>query len=621
MEQDLTDRKDSEMQTTESVLKVYEQRGKEGKPLTRVYRQLFNPELFETAYSKIYANLGATTRGTSKDTLDGMSKKRMTTIIEELKREKYRWNPVRRTNIPKADGKTRPLGIPSGNDKLLQAAMKTLLEAYYEPTFSNRSHGFRPGRGCQSALIQVKQKHRDVSWFIEGDIKGCFDNIDHEKLLEIMGERIEDGRLLRLIKYLLKAGYMENWKVYDTYSGTPQGGIISPLLTNIYMDVFDKWVENELLPRYNRRWTTRTGQKTEGRRKNSYHTKLCKMRRKAREEGDKEAEKELGRQIRNTPSVIVKDEHYRKLEYVRYADDFLLSFSGPKEEAKEIKEEIRKFLREELKLELSEEKTLITHARTEKAKFLGYELRVMRSQEKRSVNGTIWYGVPREAIERSCKNYMKGGKSVHRAEMLNNSDYDIIRTYQAEYEGFVQYYIMAHNVIKVSKLKWIAETSLLKTLAHKHKTSVTKTAKKYAGTEKVRGKKYKVIEVKVESKKGKTLRAHFGAVPLVRNSLPSHMKDNNERPNFTNRSELIQRMNANECEMCGKKTELEIHHVRKLKNLTKPGRKTKPRWVERMAILRRKTLAVCWDCHKAIDNGKHRTEWDAWKAKLESRVQ
>ena len=498
------------MQTTKAVLEIYENRGKEGKSLTRLYRQLFNPELYETAYSRIYANLGATTRGTSEETLDGMSKKRIEDIIQKVKSETYRWNPVRRTYIPKGNGKSRPLGIPSGNDKLLQAAMKTLLEAYYEPTFSDKSHGFRTGRGCHTALVQLRQKHRDVSWFIEGDIKGCFDNIDHEILMETLADKIKDGRFLRLIENLLKAGYMENWTKYDTYSGTPQGGIISPLLTNIYMDVFDKWVENDLMPRYNRSQFTRNGKRTSGRRRNPEYRALNLKQWRAWKKGDIETAKQIRKQMKTMTTVITDDEQFRKLAYIRYADDFLLSFGGPKHEAEEIKKEISQFLQDTLRLELSKEKTLITHARTQKANFLGYHVKIMRSKERKSANGKMWFGVPQEVIREAVKKYQKRGKVVHRPELLSNSDYDIIAAYQAEYRGLVQYYIMAHTVPNLARVKWATETSLLKTLAAKHKISVKRASKKYSSMKEIKGKMYIVKQVTIERKGKKPLEAYFG---------------------------------------------------------------------------------------------------------------
>ncbi|MXY82586.1 MAG: hypothetical protein F4Y91_11105, partial [Gemmatimonadetes bacterium] len=447
------------MQTAEILLDVIQKRGIEGKPLERLYRKLFNKGIYRLAYSRIYANQGALTPGiVETDTLDGMSEERMDKIIKKVKTGNYRWNPVRRTHIPKPKGGKRPLGIPSGEDKLLQAALKILIETYYEPQFSERSHGFRPNRGCHTALNQINQKHRDVSWFIEGDIKGCFDNIDHDILLEIMGEKIKDQPLLRLLKNLMKSGYVEDWKWGETLSGTPQGGIISPLLSNIYMDKFDRWVEKTLLPDYNFGQVDQgNGHKT--RRINPEYKRLSDRRVGAKRRGDKEAYKHYGNLMRKIPTRI-DDENYRKLEYIRYADDFLLSFKGPKKEAEEIREKIKSYLKKELKLELSIEKTLITHAKTEKAKFLGYNLRIMQSESRRKANGAIWYGVPREVIGNAIKKHKKKDKITHRNELIAESDYSIISQYQAEYRGLVQFYTMAHNLDKLKKVEWVMGTSL-----------------------------------------------------------------------------------------------------------------------------------------------------------------
>ena len=602
------------MRKTETVLNVIQQRGAEKKPIERLYKQLFNTGMYRKAYSEIYANQGATTPGTGKETLDGMSEERIDNIIQQIRTETYRWRPARRTCIPKENGKSRPLGIPSGDDKILQTAMKILLEAYYEPTFSDRSHGFRPERGCHTALRQISQKHRDVSWFIEGDIRGCFDNIDHEILLEIMGEKIKDQRFLRLVKHLLKAGYVEDWKWNKTYSGTPQGGIISPLLANIYLDRLDKWVERVLLPMYNKRPDGAVG-----RRKNREYGRLVYHKKEARKRRDLEAYKQIDRRMKAIPTVDVNDENFRKLEYIRYADDFLLSFNGTKEEAKEIREHVKKFLREKMKLELSMEKTLITHAKTEKARFLGYDLVVMQGNERRRANGTIWLGVPVEAKKRVERKYKRDGKPMHKGSYIDNSDYDIISMFQSEYRGFVQYYTMAHNLHTLDKLNWVIKTSLLKTLAAKHKSTVTKTAKKYSGTKKVGGRVYKVFKVEVEREEKKPLIAHFGAVPHKRNPKPTKITDTILKET-TIRSEIIDRLLAEQCEMCGTTDKIQVHHVRKLKDVNKPGKKNKPAWVHRMAAIRRKTLMTCETCHIAIHKGEHRKEWDSWKHTLESRV-
>jgi len=240
------------MRKAEDVLNVIRERGEKGLPLDDVYRQLYNPTLYLRAYGKLYRNDGAMTEGSTEETVDGMSMAKIRTIIEALRFERYRWTPVRRTQIPKKNGKMRPLGIPTWTDKLLQEVMRSILEAYYEPQFSDLSHGFRPGRGCHTALTTIRRTWKGTKWFIEGDIKGCFDNIDHTVLMSTLREKIHDNRFLRLVENLLKAGYMEYWHYNPTLSGTPQGGVISPILSNIYLDRLDRYVEQTLIPEYTR---------------------------------------------------------------------------------------------------------------------------------------------------------------------------------------------------------------------------------------------------------------------------------------------------------------------------------------------------------------------------------
>ena len=200
------------MRMADIVLDIHHERGSRGLPLERVYRHLFDPEFFLRAYGKIYRNFGAMTKGSTTETVDGMNLQKIHAIIDLLKQERYRWTPVRRTEIPKANGKTRPLGIPTWSDKLVQEVLRSLLEPYYEPRFSKHSHGFRPERSCHSALREIRDKWKGTVWFIEGDIKGCFDNIGHETLLKIIRRDIHDDRLIGLIEGLLSAGYMEDWR-------------------------------------------------------------------------------------------------------------------------------------------------------------------------------------------------------------------------------------------------------------------------------------------------------------------------------------------------------------------------------------------------------------------------
>ncbi|MEK8143781.1 reverse transcriptase/maturase family protein [Streptomyces sp. M10(2022)] len=279
----------------------------------------------------------------------------------------------------KSNGKTRPLGLPSWSDKLVGEVMRLLLEAYYEPRFSGRSHGFRPGRGCHTALSEVAHKWTGTTWFIEGDISDCFGSLDHEVLLAILSEKIRDNRFLRLIQQMLKAGYMEDWKWHATLSGSPQGGVLSTL-SNIYMDRLDTFVETVLIPEYTRGST---------RKKNPEYQKLenaiwnTRQRLAKRKEHTESAQvRQWRKQLRRHPVGDPHDPGYRRLRYIRYADDHLLGFTGPKAEAETIKQRLATFLRDDLKLELNQGKTLITHGRTQAARFLGYDITVQHADAK-----------------------------------------------------------------------------------------------------------------------------------------------------------------------------------------------------------------------------------------------
>ena len=240
------------MQSAETVLGVLRERGRKGLPCDELYRQLFNRELYLLAYGRIYANDGAMTPGASAETADGMSEDKIDGIIEAMRYERYRFGPVRRIFIPKKNGKLRPLGLPSWSDKLVGEVMRLILEAYYEPTFSDHSHGFRPGRGCHTALRDVAETWAGTTWFIEGDISDCFGSLNHDVMIRILSEKIHDNRFLRLIRQMLQAGYLEDWRYHETLSGSPQGGVVSPILSNIYLHKLDEFVEKVLIPQYTR---------------------------------------------------------------------------------------------------------------------------------------------------------------------------------------------------------------------------------------------------------------------------------------------------------------------------------------------------------------------------------
>jgi group II intron reverse transcriptase/maturase len=586
------------MRKAKAVLDVIRDRGRRGLHLEDVYRQLFNPALYLEAYARIYRNDGAMTAGATRETVDGMSLRKIEGVIDLVRHERFRWTPVRREYIPKTNGKMRPLGIPTWSDKLLQEVMRHLLDAYYEPQFSDLSHGFRPGRGCHTALHRIYKTWKGVKWFIEGDIKGCFDNIDHSVLLAILRERIHDGRFIELVKGALQAGYLDEWDYRPTWSGTPQGGIVSPILSNIYLDRLDRFVEDTLTSRY-----TRGDRRRSNPEYMAVHGRMIRLKKANRMVEWHRARKEA----RSLPSQDNYDLDYRRLYYIRYADDFLLGFAGPRGEAEEIKEEIRNFLASRLKLELSVEKTLITHARTETVRFLGYEVGVMDCATRRSVNGQIELRLPRDVLKKVMDRYRVAGKPVPRFILTHSSDFDIVAMFGMEYRGIVQYYKLARNVYWLGHLHWVMETALLRTLACKHRSSVTKMSDKYASKcLTLDGKMIKCIQVVVRrDDQGKPpLVATFGGFSLQRDLNAVLVDEKAAERLQTGRSELLQRLLADRCEVCGGKGKVEVHHVRKLKDLRRPGRKTRPYWVQVMIARRRKTLVLCERCHDDLHAGR-----------------
>jgi group II intron reverse transcriptase/maturase len=587
------------MRDAETVLSIIRERGRRRLPLGDVYRQLYNPELYLHSYGRLYRNDGAMTKGVTIETVDGMSLEKINGIIERIRWERYRWTPVRRVHIPKKGGKTRPLGIPTWSDKLLQDVVRSLLEAYYEPRFSDHSHGFRPGRGCHTALQRIKRVWHGTKWFIEGDIQGCFNNIDHTILLNILREDVTDNRFLRLVQHLLQAGYLEDWRYSPTLSGTPQGGTVSPILSNIYLDRLDQFVEQTLIPEF-----------TKGKRraKNPTYDRLSNRAWYCRAIGEVEEARTREKARRALPSNDPNDPRYRRLYYLRYADDFLLGFAGPKCEAEAIRDRLQAFLAEELQLELSAAKTLITHAHTEKARFLGYDISVTHCDTKiggnrRSVNGGIALRMPASFVAERLRFYTRDGKPIHRMERTHSSDYSIVCQYQAEYRGFVQYYLLADNLIWLNKLHWVMRMSLLKTLAHKHQSTAAKMAQRFAATVATPHGPRRCLEVQVPRAGREPLIGRFGGIPL-RKSLTAQVEDRLLARKSLGGTELLQRLLAGACEACGSTEDVEVHHVRKLADLNSPGRKPKPDWVRLMASRRRKTLILCRVCHDNIHAGR-----------------
>ncbi len=582
------------MQEAEVVLGVLRERGRKGLPLTQLYRQMFNRDLYLMAYGRIYSNQGAMTPGPSQETADGMSGEKVDQIIGLMRRERYRFAPARRVYIPKKSGKLRPLGLPSWSDKLVGEVVRLLLEAYYEPRFSGRSHGFRKGKGCHTALREIHNTWTGTTWFIEGDISDCFGSLRHEILLGILAEKIRDQRFLRLISGMLKAGFLEDWQYHETLSGCPQGGVVSPILSNIYLSKLDDFVERELIPQH-----TRGADRA---RNPAYRQEYAGLLR-ARRRGDRAEARRLARLIRTLPALDPMDPGYRRLRYLRYADDHLLGFTGPRAEAEQIKARLAEFLRDDLGLVLNASKTLITHARSQRARFLGYDITVQHSSTKitngrRSVNGRIALRVPPEVITAQCARYRQHGKPWPRSRLQNLDDYDIVRVYGAEYAGVVNYYLLAQDVWRLSKLRWHAETSMLKTLAAKHRSTVTRMAARYRAKVVSDDGLRACYEARVTREGKRDLVARFGGIAL-RHDRRAVITDPGPVLVRLPRRELLRRLQRRQCELCEQGATVAVHQVAGLKQLGTPG-PGQPAWAVLMAKMRRKTLVVCAPCHEHI---------------------
>ena len=600
------------MRSPERVLNSLNEHSKDSSyKFERLYRLLFNEELFYVAYQKIASNGGSTTKGSDGRSIDEMSLARIETLIASLKDESYQPHPSRRVHIPKKNGKTRPLGIPAFEDKLVQEVVRMILEAIYEGHFETTSHGFRPKRSCHTALLHIQKTFSGAKWFIEGDIKGFFDNIDHDVLVGILRERISDDRFIRLIRKFLKAGYVEDWTFHNTYSGTPQGGIVSPILANIYLDKLDKYVK-EYIQHFDKGTKRRPGKESNNLANERKRTvrKLKKVK-----DGTEKAAlvarlKAIEQERAAFPSGDEMDGSYRRLKYIRYADDFILGVIGSKEDALRIKEDIKSFLSESLALELSEEKTLITHT-GKSAKFLGYEITVTRdNHQRRDVRGCLrrTYGkrvrlnvsmatlrdklLEYGAMEIKLRNGKEIWKPKCRSGLIFNDDLEILDRYNRETVGFCNYYLIANNCVVLHNFRYIMEYSMYKTFAGKYRSTVRKINKKY--------RLNKLFTVKYEQK-GVIKSRTFYKTSFKRRTTAFNGSCDIEPYSIADvsRTNLTDRLKAEKCELCGATGKLIMHHVRNLKDL-----KGKESWKRLMSARKRKTIALCPSCHRLRHLGK-----------------
>ena len=584
----------------------------------RLYRNLYNPEFYLIAYQKIQAKQGNMTAGTDGKTVDGIGMKRINALIARLKDFSYQPAPARRTYIPKANGKKRPLGIPSFDDKLVQEVVRMILESIYEPTFLNTSHGFRPKRSCHTALQYVQKNFTGVKWFVEGDIKGCFDHVDHHVLVNILRRRIQDEHFIGLIWKFLKAGYMEDWVYHNTYSGTPQGSIISPILANIYLNELDVFMaqyaqtfrqgdKRRINPAYKKPLDKRRG-KQEWLKRNEH--KISQEQKAAvKAEID-----EINQYLRTIPYVDPMDDGYKRLVYVRYADDFLIGVIGSKVDAKQVKADVGQFIRQQLLLELSQEKTLITHG-SDFAQFLSFQITTSTEQNstrakagyiKRSYTGRIKLYVPKEKWLKRLLSYgalkiqydkNNGNKEIWepicRFGLRNLDDLEILNQYNAEIRGLYNYYRIAHNATVLNNFLYVMKYSMYKTFAGKYRTSMRKIIQKYT--------KNRDFVITYQGKSGEKSVVFYNQGMRrdthVSATDPDIIGRARENRNYTS---LVQRLRGCQCEWCGATdVEIEIHHVKKLKDLS--GR---AEWERHMIARRRKTMALCHNCHVKLHAGK-----------------
>lgn len=605
----------AEMQPTTAILERISQNSRKhgDEVFTKLYRYLLRPDLYFQAYKNLYANDGAATRGVDGDMADGFSEEKISNIIKSLADETYQPKPSRRTYIKKQNGKMRPLGIPTFTDKLVQEVLRMILEAVYEPIFLSCSHGFRPRKSCHTALKDVKHQFHGTKWFVEGDIKGCFDNINHQVLVNAIGNKVKDARIIKLIYKFLKAGYLENWKYNSTYSGTPQGGIISPLLANIYLHELDKFVM-KLKSDFDKRHPSDTTWTPEYRALNrkveaiKRYLKCCPVEDAAKRKQLIAELKAARKVLLSTPAKLNTD---KQIKYIRYADDFIIGINGSREDCVEIKRKLTEFIGQTLKMELSEEKTLITYS-DNYARFLGYDIRVRRDWKikkvfnkrygnitKRTLSNMTELNIPlKDKIEKFLFNNgiveWKNGElsPVKRGKMIGMSDLEIVSVYNAELRGICNYYSMASNFAMLNYFAYLMEYSCLKTLAAKHRSTIAKIKMMYKDGHGKWGIPY-------ETKSGNK-RCYFAKYCDCKGCKTTNdVKPNAYVIHMNSITTFESRLKAHICELCGttEAQHYEVHHVNKLKNL-----KGKQFWEKVMIAKRRKTIVVCRECHHKIHN-------------------
>lgn len=595
------------MRNPTHVLKSLEEQSRNNKEyeFSRIYRNLYNPDFYMEAYKNIAKSQGSMTPGVDGLTLDNMTMARINRIIASLKDHSYQPNPARRVYIAKSNNpdKKRPLGIPSTDDKLVQEVVRMILEAIYEPGFSANSHGFRPKRSCHTALQAVQDNFNGVKWVIEGDIKACFDSFDHHVLIDILRHRIHDEHFIGLMWKFLKAGYMEQWEYHDTYSGTPQGSGMSPILANIYLSELDSFIENYKAD-FDEGKTNRKRDKAYNKAKYAYQKQKAELNKAENRAEAVRGFKAAQKEYLSTPCYPAIEPEFKRLQYNRYADDFVVGVIGSKSDAEKVKNDIKEFLSDKLKLTLSDEKTNVTHS-GEMIRYLGYDFTVSRSMDtKRRKDGALrrcWHGVvvlyvPHEKWVGKLREYKafkivkdqtgkEKWKTIHRGALMNRPEIEIISKFNSEIRGIYNFYRLANNVSVLYNFYFIMEGSMLKTFAAKFST----TSNKIREERTFNG----IFGVTYYNKAGKQ-RCEFYHDGFKKNDTPL-LGDVDLLPNYKRYDKpnsLASRLKAGICENCnGKTDEIHMHHVKSLKALT-----GKDEFERLMMKKHRKSLALCPDC-------------------------
>lgn len=576
---------------------------------TDLYRLLYNEDLYILAYERIKSAPGNMTTGTDGMTMDGFSLETIRAIIRDLHTEQFHFKPVRTTFIPKANGKMRKLGIPSTRDKVVQEALRVILEAIYDSPygayFRPTSHGFRPHRSCHTALQEIRGKWAAVNWFIEGDVEACFDSVDHHVLVSLLRKKIADERFLNLIWKLLRAGYLAMGEARkDSLAGTPQGSLVSPIMANVYLHELDAKVE-EIRQRLEQ------GTK---KHRNPLHRRLSARKQYLARHGQTQTKefRDLVRQIRSIPAVEVNDATFIRIKYLRYADDWLIAISGPHSLAEQIKEEVKTFLSDHLHLTLSEAKTHVTNARTEQAHFLGTDLCIGRGGVPRVVKttsgtGTVfnrrstnWETVFRAPIPRLIKQLYGRGFCTALGEPTTKKGWiyldadQVVALYSGINRGLQNYYRFADNFHALARIQHLLRFSLARTLAAKFKCSVKQVFRRFGGdiiilVKAPEGKRDRRVAFYLNSDWATRRNAFVtneATIDLVRTAI-----------RMCTRSKL-----GKPCCICGSPNEVEMHHVR---HLRKMGDKKATGFKAVMNALNRKQIPVCTTCHQRIHRGDY----------------